>query len=134
MKKIGVTVDDAAKIVDELMFKGGYTKTYKLTAKTNVTFRTRGVQNHDTLQDKIEEVRPAYMGTISLMMSKMNLAASLASLGNRSFKLNKEDEPEEALKFVKRMPYPIFNLLLQKLTKFDELVMTVMDEGAIENF
>lgn len=134
LAKMNIDMDTAMKIIDTLLEKGEFLKTYRLTKKTSVTFRTRGVRAQDRLQEKIEDERPAFMGTMGLIMSKMNLAASLAKFGDKEFKLNAHGEPKDAEKFVRNLPYPIFNLLLQKLRKFDELVLTVLDEGAVENF
>lgn len=134
LKEINITMGDAAKIIDDLMTEGEFQKTYKLTKKTQVTFRTRGFRDQERLQNKIEEERPNYLGTVGMLMSRMNLASSLAQMGDKKFVLDPKGEPKAAMQFVRKLPYPIFNLLLQKLSKFDELVMTVLDEGAVENF
>lgn len=126
-----ITPEEARKIVDAIMTKGVYEKTYPLTSKTEVIFRSRDLSDQERTQNYLEEQQPQFMGTVNMIMAKHNLAASLVALGNHTFK---EDEFDKAFEFVARLPHVLFNVLVAKLSMFDELVLTVMDEGAIENF
>lgn len=134
LKEVDCTKDKANKIIDAILSKGYYEETYKLTSKTSVTFRTRSFDHQERVQKAIEHDNPQFMGTLSLMMTKYNLAASLAKLGNKQFDPNEEGNYPKAFAFISELPYMLFNVLVQKLTKFDRLVLTVMDEGALENF
>jgi len=131
LKEHNITVDDARKIVDTIMTTGVYEKNYALTSKIAVTFRSRDFADQERAQRYIEEQVPQFMGTINLIMGKCNLAASLVELAGNRFG---EDDFDKALAFVRKLPHVLFNVLLAKLSLFDELVLTVMDEGAIENF
>lgn len=131
LKEHGITVEEARKIVDTIMTKGVYEKTYPLTSTTNVTFRSRELGDQERTQNVIEEQEPQFMGTVNIIMAKYNLAASLVELAGHSFG---EGEVDKALEFIGKLPHVLFNVLVAKLSMFDELVLTVMDEGAIENF
>ena len=126
-----ISMKEAQEIVDVIMTKGVYEKTYPLTSKTNVTFRSRDVGDQERTQDTLEEQTPQFMGTVNMIMAKYNLAASLVELASHKFG---EDDFDKALEFVGQLPHVLFNVLVAKLSMFDELVLTVMDEGAIENF
>lgn len=134
LKELDITQEEAFKIIDIMMTKGHYEKTYPVTKKVSVTFRTRDFDAHERTQKALEADSPQFYGTVSMIMSKYNLAASLRRYGTRDFKPNKQGQPVEAFNFIAGLSYMVFSLLLQKLAKFDELVLTVMDEGALENF
>lgn len=134
IKAIGLSKEAAFKIIDEMLTEGRCEKTYAVTKKVSVTFQTRDFNAHERLQKALEADSPQFMGTVSMIMSKYNLAASLLKYGGREFKPTKEGQPKEAFDFISGLPYMVFSLLLQKLVRFDELVLTVMDEGALENF
>lgn len=134
IKELGLSKEDAFKIIDEMLTAGYYEKTYPLTKKVSVTFRTRDFRAHERTQKALEAESPQFMGTVSMIMSKYNLAASLRKFGQQEFKFNKDGQPAAAFDFISGLSYMVFSLLLQKLAKFDELVLTVMDEGALENF
>lgn len=128
-----ITLEDAHRIVDTIMTKGVYEKTYPLTSKSSVTFRSRNLQDQERTQAMLEEQVPQFMGTVNMIMAKHNLAASLVDLAGTKFGEG-DQEIAKALKFVSKLPHVLFNVLITKLAHFDELVLTVMDEGAIENF
>jgi len=131
LREHGITVEEAREIVDTIMTTGVYEKTYALTSKINVTFRSRDLGDQERTQNTLEEEQPQFMGTVNMIMAKHNLAASLVALANTRFA---EDEFDKALAYVRKLPHVLFNVLAVKLSAFDELVLTVMDEGAIENF
>ena len=131
LKEHKISLKEAREIVDTIMTKGVYERTYPLTSKTEVTFRSRDLSDQERTQNTLEEQQPQFMGTVNMIMAKQNLAASLVALGTHTFS---EDEFEKALQFVGKLPHVLFNVLVAKLSLFDELVLTVMDEGAIENF
>jgi len=128
-----VTREEALQIVDDIMTKGLYTRDYKITGKTDVTFRSRDLGDQERAQQALEEQVPQFSGTVSIILAKHNLAASLAKFGDKEFP-DTDDGFKKAYAFVGKLPHMLFNVLVSKLSQFDELVLTVMDEGAIENF
>jgi len=133
LQEHGIDREEAHAIVDEIMNKGVYTRAYTITTKTQAVFRSRHVEDQDRTNRAIEEALPQFSGTVRLMIAKHNLAASLAEFGKFKFE-NTEDGFKKAYNFVGKLPHMLFSVLVNKLSKFDELVLTVMDDGAIENF
>jgi len=131
LKEHGITLEDAHKIVDTILTTGVYEKAYPVTSQISATFRSRTLADQERIQEMIEEQAPQFIGSINIIMSKCNLAASLVEFAGNRFG---EDEFDKAMKFIKRLPHVLFNVLITKLSLFDELVITVMDEGSIENF
>ena len=129
LKAQGITMNEALVIVDALMVGGVYTKEYAVTKKHVVKFKTRDMEDQGRFIKDLESDSPMYTATTTAMLSRHNLTASLVSFRGSEFK-----NYEEALAFVVKLPEPIFRILIDKLRKFDMLVFTVMDEGALENF
>lgn len=134
LKDVGIDKVEARTIIDAILSVGYYEKAYQLTAKTQVVFRTRRFDHQERVQRAIERDSPQYMGTVSLIMTKYNLAASLSQMGKNKFELDEDEKYTKSFAFISKLPFMLFNILIQKLSKFDQLVMTVMDEGALENF
>lgn len=135
LKEHGINKEEAFKIIDAMLTQGFYERTYQLTSKTTVTFRTRSFEHQEIVQRAVENESPQYMGTVSLLMSKYNLASSMTRMGKTKFERGEDGKDyAQAFKFLSKLPYMVFNALIQKLAKFDRLVLTVMDEGALENF
>lgn len=130
-----VTPAEAHAIIDAVITKGYYEKTYQVTKTVRVTFRSRTVGNQEKLLEDLEQKQFGYKATIDTHVAKYNLAASLVALGPKGKEVRFDvDDPEKTLKFVSALPMPYYVLLLQKLGTFERLMFTVMDAGAIENF
>lgn len=129
LKAQGITMEEALVIVDALMSKGVYKRKYAVTKKHEVEFKTRSMEDQGQFVKDLESDSPMYAATTNAMLSRHNLSASLVA-----FKGTKFEDYEHALAFAVKLPEPVFRILIEKLRKFDILVMTVMDEGALENF
>jgi len=133
LKELGVTRDEANAVIDEIMTKNVYERAYPLTKNSRVVFRTRELSDQESTQDIIERSAPQFVGTMGLIMSKNNLLASLAELNGTRFENNDVDRGK-AKKFIERLPYAVFSVLINKLAQFDKLIATVTDESALQNF
>ena len=134
LKALDIGEEEATVIVDAMLAKGYYERTYQLTKKTTVTFRSRPLEAQERVQRAIEQDAPQFNGTISLIVAKYNLAASLVSVGSNKFDPSDEANYTRVFAYLAKLPFAVFNALIQKLAKFDQLVLTVMDEGVLENF
>jgi len=142
LKAAGITKDEAARIVDNLLFKGCYAEEVPLSARVKVAFRTRQARDTARTLTYLEVVRPIYENHVNEVVSKHSLAASLERLGQDRFEFPSKDastdKVEEAfqtrLTYINGLPDPVLRLLFLKLVKFDEKVRVVLQEGAIENF
>lgn len=131
LKRHGVTKEEAEKIIDALMVDGIYQKTYAITKKYDVTFRTRLMEDQNRALDAIEFKGPQYPTTVGNIVAGQNLAASIVKFRDIDFA---EVKIKERIEWVQKLPDTVARLLANKLAKFDQLILDVLDEGAIENF
>jgi hypothetical protein len=131
LKKHGIPREEAEKIIDALMVGGEYQRTYQITPKYSVTFRTRKLEDQNRALDIIEARSPQYPSTVGNIVSEYNLAASLVNFRDLDFS---DKKVAECLEWVRKLPDSVARLLANKLSKFDQMVLDVLDEGAIENF
>jgi hypothetical protein len=131
LSKLGVDAEEAAKIVDAILSQGFYEREFLINKKHGVTLRTRGVEDQERLQNSVENQVPRYALTINEMTARHNLAASLAEFNGVKFAPN---EFKKAYAAVGKFALPVFNALISRLAKFDQIMFTVLSEGAVENF
>jgi hypothetical protein len=143
LKEHGISVEDAAKIVDDVLFKGHYAEEVKVSSRVSIVLRTRQARDTARTLTYLEVHKPLYENNYNEHVHKHALAASLVRLGEDRFtfpsgKASTADEVEDAfrirLAYVNALPDPVLRLLFLKLTRFDERVRIVLQEGAIENF
>jgi len=129
---IGLSREDAEEIIDAMLVKGEFRKTYQITKKHSVTFRSRILEDQNRALDVIEVKNPQYPSTVGNIVSECNLAASIVQFRDIEFA---DDMPiAKRLEWTRKLPDTVATILASKLSKFDNMLMTVLDEGAIENF
>lgn len=126
-----LTMEQAMTIVSGVFDNGYYEKVYPVVGTATVTLRTRKTEDQDRLLQRIEADNPQFPASVSQLVSKYNLAASMVDY--RGVNLENEDF-KTRYKRVCEFPENIFRVLCTKLARFDDMVMDVMDEGAIANF
>jgi len=131
VKEHGLTLPEAMDIVNAMFDNNYYEREYKLTSRYSVLFRTRVTTDQDRILRQIEELNLQYPASIAQLLAKYNLAASIQKYKQLDFS---DKAFDVRLKFVLSLPETILRLLAQKLAEFDQLVMDVLDDGAIENF
>lgn len=142
LKQHGISTEEAANIVDAVLFHGYYSETIKISSRISVVLRTRQARDTTRTLDYLEVARPMYDSNYNEVVSKYALAGALERLGDDRFSFpgreSKSDDIEEAfqqrLRYVEDLPDPVLRLLYLKMQKFDERVRIVLQEGAIENF
>ena len=142
LKGEGISEDDAATIVDDLITQGYYEERVTVTKRSTVLFRTRKQNDTLRLQRAIEVQRPLFRDAMDELVVRYNMAASLAAFKDMDFKFPEEDDTSDVeenlfdvrLNYVAKMPGALFSALSMKLAKFDRKIMTVMREGVAENF
>ena len=134
--------DSAAKILDAVITNGMYEETYKMGSMV-VRVRTRTTSDADRVIESIQEFKPETSGTLSHLIARMNLAASISQLGEKKFNFSPandgnqdllEQEFSERYNFISKLPAQIFFSLTQVLERFDRRVQLACDPRAIENF
>lgn len=143
LKEFNITREEAARIIDTYLMKGYYEEPFALTNRIKGAFRTRAYADTQRLQEHLERTRPAYSEHYQEAVFLYSTAASLTRLGNTVFnfpdptKTTKEEIEkafETRLAYIQSLGDTFVRLLYQKLSKFDEKVRAVLDEGALENF
>lgn len=142
LKAQGISMEDAAKIVDDVLFHGHYAESIKITSKISVVLRTRQARDTSRTFTYLEVHKPLYDNHYNEAISKHSLSAALERLGEDRFTFpgrqdgtdKIEDAFQERWAYVNALPDPVLRLLFLKMQKFDEKVRVVLQEGAIENF
>ncbi|RLI87362.1 MAG: hypothetical protein DRP01_02035 [Archaeoglobales archaeon] len=131
LSRLGVGLEEAAKIVDTILSQGHYEREFTIGRRHSVTFRTRGVEDQERLQESIENQVPRYALTVNEMTARHNIAGSLAEFGGKRYTA---DEFKKAYAATGKMSLAVFNALVERLARFDRIMYTVLSEGAVENF
>jgi hypothetical protein len=140
LKSIGVSREEAAMIVDEILTKGYWEEEAKLTPLRRVKLRTRSYRDLERFYQFVELEQPKNTSYYNELLYKYSLAASLATYDGKSFTFPDGDKAEvdkafqARLRFVESLPEPAIRLLYARLGKFDEKIRIVTEEGAIEGF
>lgn len=144
LREIGVSKDEAARIIDAILNVGFWSEEVSITKSIKARFRTRSSRDRSRAVAFIEAARPVYEAHVQEMMNKQLLAASLEAFAKDKFthadpRTAKAEEIEAAFdarfRFVDGViSDPALNLLLRHFHKFDIKIHTVMQEGAVENF
>ena len=127
--------EEASKIIDTMMQTGVYMESVSLTKKLAVVFRTRTPADLDRVSNALNSADPVLASSATNLIVKYNIASSLVSYGPYVFKGKDEDDKEgafqAALKYVTmKVPLPVYQMLSNQLSKFDEKCNTVMSDGA----
>jgi len=137
-----ITPNDAAKILDAVITNGMYEETYRM-GKLVVKMRTRNTSDADRVIEAIQDFKPETNGTLSHLIARMNLAASISHFGETEFNFTApndgnrdvlEQEFTDRYNFLSNVPSQLFFSLTQVLEKFDRRVQLACDPRAIENF
>jgi len=134
LKRLKIDLKDAESIYDGVLTKGYYEEYVRLRGNTRAVFRTRMYEDHLRLQTVIEMQKPQLALSQDELITRYNLAASLYEWNGKELKHGTDEDFDEVMKIVTRLPGPIFTVLSRELSKFDSKVMAVFDEGADENF
>ena len=137
-----LSTTEAAKILDAVITNGMYEESYKMGSMV-VRVRTRTTSDADRVIEAIQDFKPETSGTLSHLIARMNLAASISQFGEKKFNFSPandgnqdllEQEFTERYNYLSKLPAQIFFSLTQVLERFDRRVQLACDPRAIENF
>jgi hypothetical protein len=134
LKRMKIELKDAEAIYDGVLTKGYYEEYARIRGDHRAVFRTRMYEDHLRLQTILEIQKPQLAISQDELITRYNLAASLYEWDGKQLKHETDDDFDEVLKLVRKLPGPLFTVLQRELSKFDAKVMAVFDEGADENF
>lgn len=131
----GISEDDADAIFDDVMTKGYYQETFTIRGKPLV-LRTRAYEDHVRSLGAVELQSPKFQATQEELQARHNLAASLVEWNGVVYKHGKDSDKEfyQTLEALRRMPVPIYTLLINALVKFDAKMFVVFSDGAADSF
>jgi hypothetical protein len=144
----GLTEDQANAILDETLTNGYYQRAYPLfRGRLSVTLRTRDLYALQRSANAIDKLRNPLDITVSQIMYRLNLAASISKWGPPGKEIILEQPPLNAdvalvekafqarLDFIdKAIGAPLVPSVYDCLTHFDKITAAAFSEGASENF
>lgn len=133
LKDADIPLHIAQAIFDAVVSKGYYEE-YVKVGSSRATLRTRLYDDHLRLQTALEATRPGLVLTQEDMITRYNLAASLYEWRGEALKHDTDDDFDAVMDKVKRLPAPIYSMMVQRLAEFDRKVMLVFSEGATDSF
>lgn len=142
LEELDIDEEDAARIVDDLMTKGFYEETFKISKTRTCTLRTREHRDTVRLQTAMQIQRPLYQDSMNELQTRYNMAASLAAYNEETYYFPQQGDSvekvdtlfDERLKAVECMPAPIFSVVSMLLAKFDQKILAILRPGVAENF
>lgn len=142
LKEVGLTKEQAAEIVDDVLYKGFHFRDIPITSRMKIRLRTRQHRDMQRAQMYLEVSHPTYDTHYNDILMRYNAAASLEKWGNDVFEFPKKDDTNERveelfnvrLNYVNGLADPAVRLLFSKCWAFDRKIIVALEEGAIENF
>lgn len=142
LAQYGISEEKAARIVDDLLTQGYYEEDFPISKRVNLTLRTREHRDTIRMQIALQVQRPLFSDTLNELVSRYNLAASLAAYNGKRYDFPSEDDADEKadklfdvrLKKAEHLPAAVFSMATMLLAKFDRMILAVMREGVAENF
>jgi len=135
LAEAGISQEEANAVFDDVMTKGYYQETVYIRGRKAV-LRTRSYDDHVRSLTAIETQSPRFQVVQEDLQSRNNLAASLVEWNGVVYKNGKDPDREfgDTLAALRRLPGPVYSLLLAELVKFDAKTFVIFSEGATENF
>jgi len=134
LEKYKIPLEEAATIYDGVLTKGYYEEYVRLKGNHRAVFRTRQYDDHLRMQTQLEMQKPQLAISQDEIISRFNLASSLHEWNGQVLTHETDDDFDAVMTLIKKLPAPIFSVLVRELAKFDEKIFAVFAEGAEENF
>lgn len=142
LAELKITEEEAARIVDDMLTKGYYEETFKLSKTRSCKLRTREHRDTIRLQMAMEVQRPLFTDSSNELQARYNMAASLSAYNGEDYYFAEPGDAQEKvdklfderLKAVECLPAPVFSVVSMMLAKFDQKILAVMRPGVAENF
>ena len=130
-----IELEEARKIIDRLVVQlEPYEERVKLGSRLNIVFRTRRQEDTERLIQVLEMDLPQIPATLRTRIIEHNLAASLLLYGEKKFDHESIEDHQANLAWVQKLPQPVFAAIGDALSKFDEKIRVIFEEGWTENF
>lgn len=143
LKEVGLTLDEARGIMDEVLTKRFYTERHELRGKPLIV-RSRNYRDTLRTQQYLEAENPTYATSMDEIILRYNAAASLVQFGDRTFdhpedrteytEQDVEDAFDTRLRFLQTLPSIVVGKLNTVVYNMDRKLAAVFSEGAPEDF
>jgi len=143
LKEVGLDINKARAIMDEVLAHGHYTETRELRGKP-IVIRSRNYRDTLRTQQYLEAENPTYATSMDEIVLRYNAAASLVQFGEHKFEHPEDradaprEEIEEAfdkrLNFLQTLPSIMVGKLSTAVYNMDVKLQAVFAEGAPEDF
>jgi hypothetical protein len=139
---VKLTPERAAAIIDDMISKGYHEDVFDvIPGRLKIRLRSRCLTDTDRLQRVLEEQRPVFESSTSLLVNEMLLAASIVELGSSKYEHPAADATTEAVEAsftarltkVRKLGDHIAAMCFEQRAVFDERLRVVCREGAIPN-
>ena len=132
LTELKMTADEAANIVDALITKGYAEETFVINKKFQVRFRTRSQDVTNRIDKALADSKPEFNASYANVVAVHNVSASLVRYNTFEMKPYESDiEFEKSLKFIQKLPQPVFQILVSALTRFDQKMMVATNSSAV---
>lgn len=122
--------DELLKIFDDIIFQGEYSETVIIRNKLRVKFKTRSVEELETISRIIDGTTANLITTLNEKSSILNLQYALLQYQGTSLAT---ESVEKRAKFIGSLPGPVVGALLKALNEFDSKVFAACRDSE-ENF
>lgn len=143
LQEVGLTPEKAGAIIDDMISKGYHEAEFDVIPnRLKIRLRSRKLSDSTRVQRVLEEQRPVFESTTSVLVNEMLLAASIVQLGTVKYDHPAKDASNEQVEasFAERrtkiltVSDHIMSLCFEQRAKFDERLRVVCREGSVSNF
>lgn len=144
LEAAGLELGDARSILDNVLFEGGHSETFKIGGKLPVIIRTRVYNDSQRVMRFLESEAPTFPMNVSDLVARYNVAASLEAYGDKTFEFpvaskdvsikQVEDAFHIRLDFLMTLPTPAVDRLITLTGDFDRKITAAFADGAPEDF
>ncbi|WP_448344182.1 hypothetical protein [Desulfovibrio piger] len=133
-----ISDDDIRDVLEYLITSGNVSWKFELFDRIPAEFRIRPSWVDDYILETIDRETTGderlSMMRYNNLVAVCNLAASLASFKDETYRVETKEDFDRARKRVQDMPYIIQNALVNKLAVFDRTIAVATSDWAIKNF
>ena len=143
LEAAGVSLEEARKILDAVIFHNCYEEDVVIHGKLRVGIRTRVYEDLQRIMQALESEAPSFPVHTDDLVARYNVAASLAYYQDTRFEfpdpgkaspIEMQDAFNRRMKFLMSRSTPVITKLIEEVSKFDQKMTAVFAEGAPEDF
>ena len=129
-----ISIKEMEEVLDTIVTDGEVIWTFQILGKIEAAFIMRPTWANEIVIRKLELEAPSTYARFVNVLNIYNLAGSLYLYGKKKFSPANEDDLNEVMLFLNKLPYPVFLKLIDQLVIFDRLIAVATSQWAIENF